>query len=467
MSDGQQQEYDAIIIGAGSVGEPLARELAGAGKRTALIEKADLGGTCANRGCTPTKAYEASARIAHMARVGTRWGVHADNVRVELAGVRARKDGVIAASRRASAASLDAVPGLDLLYGEARFADGGPRRVAVRPRDGAETVLSARETVVICTGTRPTVPPLDGLDRVPYHTSDTVYETDDLPDRLIVLGGNYIGVEAAQIFRRFGCAVTLVEALPHLLPQEDEDTAGAVQAMLQAEGITVRAGVKAHAVEADGDGGITLRMEEGEAVRGTHLLVATGRSPNTAGLNLDAAGVKTDDRGYVRADDRLRTTAEGVYAGGDVAFSPQFTHIAYDDFRVLRSQILGDGSRTRAGRNVPYIVYTDPPLGHVGLSEREARRQGVPYRLVRLPMSEVAYAVDVGETEGFIKVLLDPATNRLLGVTVFGLHAEEVMSTLQVALMGGLTATDLRDAIFAYPTVADSFSKLFAPDTVT
>lgn len=462
MAD-DMRHYDVVVVGAGGAGDPLARALAEDGRRTALIEKGPLGGTCTNRGCTPTKALEASARVAHLTRTAARYGVEVGGeVRVDMRAVQARKRQITDRFRRDTQAQMDGTPGLDLVRGTARFV--GPHELEVTTPDGGAPVRLRAEIVVLDTGSRPLVPDIEGLGDVPYLTSDTLLELDEAPEHLVVLGGNYIGLEMAQTFRRFGSRVTVIEAAPHVLPGEDEDVAAEVKRFLLAEGITVASGGKAVRITRS-DEGVYVHLEGEDGARtscaGTHLLVATGRAPNTDALNLEAAGVATDDRGQIRVDERLRTSARHVYAAGDAAGSPQFNHIAYDDFKVLHSQLTGDRERTTEGRLVPYAVYTDPPLGRVGVTEREARESGAQVRIARLPMSEVAHAIEAGEEYGMMKAVVDAESGRILGVAILGIHAPEAMSILQTAILGDLPWMVFTENPFTHPSLADSLGDLF------
>ena len=354
--------------------------------------------------------------------------------------------------------------GLDLLMGRAVFT--GPDSVSVELRDGARRSLHA-STIVVNTGARPALPPLEGLDRAPTLDSTSIMELDVVPERLLVLGGGYVGLEFGQMFRRFGAGVTIVQRGPALLAREDPDVADAVAAILREDGVEVLLGARATRVEPAGRG-LRLHVEVDGVTRqlsGSHLLVAAGRRPNSDGLGLEAAGVETDARGFVRVDERLRTNVPGVYAIGDVKGGPAFTHISYDDFRILRAILLdpsgeGRGATTR-GRLVPYTVFTDPQLGRVGMSETEARASGRPVRVARLPMSHVARALEVDEPRGFMKAVVDGESGQLLGCAVLGVEGGEVMAILQTAMMGRLPYPALREAVFAHPTLAESLNNLF------
>ncbi len=449
-------EFDLIVIGAGQSGGPLAAAAASAGKRVALIEREHVGGTCVNEGCTPTKTMVASARVAYLARRGADYGVETGPISVDMARIRTRKREVVASFRDGSQKSYEQQENLELIWGEAKFT--GEKTVSVALSSGGERTLTA-ETVAINTGQRPNIPPLDGLGGVPYLTSTSVMELDALPEHLLILGGGYIGLEFAQMFRRFGSEVTVVQRGGQLLPREDKDVADAVADILREDGVTVLLGATTQQVSAEN--GVTLTLEGGKTLTGSHLLVATGRTPNTDSLSLDAAGIRTDKKGYIEVSDRLETAVPGVYALGDVKGGPAFTHISYDDFRVVKANLLDGKSETIRGRPVPYTVFIDPQLGRVGLSENEAKEQGQAFEVAKLPMTRVARAIETDETRGFMKALVDPESKKILGAAILGLEGGEIMSVLQVAMTGGLPYTALRDSPFAHPTLSESLNNLF------
>ena len=449
-------DFDLIIIGSGQAGGPLASAAAGAGQRVALIERKHVGGTCVNEGCTPTKTMVASAKTAYLARRSADFGVHTGSVGVDMAQVRARKNDVVASFRNSSQKSLEKNDNIDLIWGEATFTD--KKTVAVALDDGGHRTLTA-ETIAINAGQRPSMPPIEGLKDTPFLTSTTIMELGEVPEHLVILGGGYIGLEFAQMFRRFGSEVTIVQRGKQLLPREDQDVADAVADILREDGVTVLLGAEAEKVSSEN--GLTLSLEGGESVSGSHLLVATGRTPNSNFLNLEAAGIQTDKRGYIKVDDKLATNVPGVYALGDIKGGPAFTHISYDDFRILKANLLDGGDRSIAGRIVPYTVFMDPQLGRVGLSERDAAEQGKAFKVAKLPMSSVARAIEKSQTRGFMKALVDSETEQILGAAILGLEGGEVMSVLQVAMMGELPYTALRDSPFAHPTLSESLNNLF------
>jgi pyruvate/2-oxoglutarate dehydrogenase complex dihydrolipoamide dehydrogenase (E3) component len=451
------ENYDAIVIGAGQAGVPLSIELAQAGRRTVLIEREHVGGTCINEGCTPTKTMVASARVAYLARRGADYGVEIGPVQVDLARVRERKRSIVESFRTGSQRRIEGTEGLDLVFGAARFV--APRTLAVNGR-----TLRA-DLVFINTGGRPASPEIPGLAEVGPLDSTSIMELDRVPDHLIVLGGGYIGLEFAQMFRRFGSEVTVIQRDSQLLPLEDGDIAEAVLEILREDGLNVLLDAEACRAGRDGDGNAVVhaRVADGQRpIVGSHVLVAAGRLPNTEHLDLPAAGIETDSRGFVRANERLETSAPGVYALGDVKGGPAFTHISYDDYRIVRDNLLGGGHRTTADRPVPYTVFMDPQLGRIGLSERDAKRQGRSYRAASMPMSRVARALEMDEPRGLMKVLVDRETRQLLGAAVLGIEGGEIMSALQLAMMGKLPYDTIRDAVFAHPTLAESLNNLFS-----
>jgi pyruvate/2-oxoglutarate dehydrogenase complex dihydrolipoamide dehydrogenase (E3) component len=456
------QHYDAIVIGAGQGGVPLAKTLAQAGRRTALVEREHVGGTCYNEGCTPTKTMVASAKVAYFDRRSADYGVKNGPVTVDMVAVRQRKRDIVETFHNGGEQRLRDAEGVDLLKGEARFT--GPEELEVRLNGGEELHLTA-ENIFINVGARPANPPVEGLDSVPTLNSTTIMELDEVPEHLLVLGGGYVGLEFAQMFRRFGSEVTVVQRDKQLLTREDADVAEAVAEILRQDGVEVLLETQAQRAEQTEDGKIrlTISTPEGEsALEGSHLLAAAGRPPNTDRLNLEAAGVETDKRGFIRVNERLETNVPGIWALGDVKGGPAFTHISYDDFRIVRINLLEGGNATITDRMVPYTVFIDPQLGRVGLSEEEAREQGRNVRVARMPMSHVARALEVDEPRGMMKAVVDADTDQILGCAVLGIEGGEVMAMIQIAMMGEVPYTVLRDAIFAHPTLAESLNNLFA-----
>jgi pyruvate/2-oxoglutarate dehydrogenase complex dihydrolipoamide dehydrogenase (E3) component len=454
--------YDGIVIGAGQAGGPLATTLAKAGWKMALIEREHIGGTCVNEGCTPTKTMVASARVAHLARRAADYGVRTGSISVDMSVVRRRKREIVNDFRSGSERSVEGTPGLDLLVGEARFT--GPKTLRVMLNDGGERAITA-ETILINSGQRPAMPKIAGLDGVPALTSTTIMELDSVPEHLLILGGGFIGLEFAQMFRRFGSDVTIVQRGKQLAPKEDEDVAAEIAKIFREDGITVLLETETIRAASHPGGGIALTVKDADGERtltGSHLLVAAGRTPNTDALDPDAAGIATDNRGYLPVDERLETNVPGVYALGDVNGGPAFTHISYDDFRILRANLLHGGGETTAHRLVPNTVFIDPQLGRVGLSEREARAQGKDIRVAKLPMTSVARALEMDETRGFMKAIVDAESDEILGCAILGVEGGEVMAVVQMAMLGHLPYTVLKDAVLAHPTLAESLNNLFS-----
>jgi pyruvate/2-oxoglutarate dehydrogenase complex dihydrolipoamide dehydrogenase (E3) component len=450
------EDFDAIIIGSGQGGNPLAEALIAAGKKTAMIERQDVGGTCINRGCSPTKTMVASARVAYMARRGADYGVHTGPVTIDMGRVRERKRAIVSNFRQSREKRLEKVQA-DLIRGEASFA--GPRQLRVALNGGGERSLRAAQ-IFIDTGTRSARPAIAGLDTVPYLDNDSIMELDRVPEHLLVLGGGYIGVEFSQMFRRFGSRVTVIQAGPQLLREEDADVAAEVLKILREDGIEILLNARAQEVKP----GIALKVSiEGKTqmIEGSHLLLATGRVPNTDALKPAAGGIETDESGFIRANERLETSAPGVYVIGDVKGGPAFTHISYDDYRILKANLLDGSQRTTRDRMVPFAVFMDPQLGRVGMTETEAKKSGRKIRVARMPMTSVARALEVDETRGLMKVIVDAETEEILGATVLGLEGGEVMSVLQMAMMGHLKWSALHDAVLAHPTLAESINNLF------
>ena len=455
------ESFDAIIIGSGQAGKPLALDLARAGWKTALAEREHVGGTCINVGCTPTKTMVASARVAYLARRAADYGVAVSGVRVDQAVVRARKRAIVERFRNYGTKKLQQTPNLSLIFGAASFLDA--RTIEIAVNGGGARRLTAPH-IAINTGGRPTVPEIPGLNRIAYLDSTSVMELEETPEHLIVIGGGYIGLEFGQMFRRFGSQVTVVQRDARLIPREDPDVSDAVRKILEEDGLRIDTEAAVERVEQDAAGRITVHYAcEGceRSSTGTHLLVAIGRRPNTEGLGLSAAGVKTDKAGFITVDTALQTSAPGIYALGDVKGGPAFTHISYDDYRILRDRWLGKKNARVGDRLVPNTMYIDPQLGQVGLTETEARKRGLDIRVAKMGMNGVARALEMDEARGFIKVIVDAKTDRILGCTVLGLEGGEIMSMLQVAMMGNLSYKVLKEAIFAHPTLAEGLNNVF------
>jgi pyruvate/2-oxoglutarate dehydrogenase complex dihydrolipoamide dehydrogenase (E3) component len=443
--------YDAIILGSGQAGNPLSQKLADHGWTVALVEKEHLGGTCINTGCTPTKTMIASAQVAHYARNAAKWGVHTGAVSVDLGQIVARKDAIVSQFRSGQEKNVAKRKNLHLHRGHAQFV--GPRRVQV-----GDQVLEG-ERIFINTGTRPDAPRLEGLDGIDYLTNASLMQLRDLPEHLLVLGGGYIGLEFGQMFRRFGSQVTVVHNGGQVLAREDADVAAELQKALEAEGMRFVLSARTSRVEKR-DGRIALDFEVGgqrDTVSGSHLLVATGRRPNTDDLGLDKAGVRINRQGFVEVNDRLETNVPGVWALGDVKGGPAFTHISYNDYQIVYGNLIEGKNLSTANRPVPYAVFTDPQLGRVGLTEKEARAAGRKLKIGKIPMAWVARAIERDETAGLMKLLVDAETDRILGAAILGTEGGELIQVLSAFMLTGAPYLLLKGAIYIHPTLAEGF----------
>jgi pyruvate/2-oxoglutarate dehydrogenase complex dihydrolipoamide dehydrogenase (E3) component len=456
----QPEQIDVLILGSGGGGKLTAWHMARSGRRTAVVERKWIGGSCPNVACLPSKNEIRSAEVAHLARNGAEFGAMTGPVKVDMAKVVRRKremvDGLVAAHLKNYKES-----GAELIMGSGRFV--APKTLEVRLNDGRTRTLTGAQ-VFLNVGTHALIPGVPGLEAAKPLTHIEALELDILPAHLIVIGGGYAGLELAQAYRRFGAEVTIVEAGTQLMGREDGDASHEIRQMLIKEGLEIH--VPAELIKVSGQSGqmvsLVARTSAGEqTIRGSHILVAAGRVPNTAGIGLDKAGVDLDDRGFVRVNERLETSAPDVWALGECAGSPMFTHISEDDFRIVRDNLSG-GRRSTHDRLIPYCMFTDPPLAHVGLSEREAERQGVKTRIAKLPMKAVLRAQAAGETEGFMKALIGESDDRILGFTMIGANAGEVMAVVQTAMMADLPYTRLREADFAHPTFSEGLNFLFS-----
>lgn len=455
------ERYDAVIVGTGQAGKPLAGALDDHGLKTAIIEKGRVGGTCVVEGCTPTKTMVASARIAHLAGRAGDYGVRTGPVSVDLGAVRARKRDIVDRWSAGSTRGMTRRENVDLILGAARFT--GPRRLSVTLVQGGERVLEA-DRVFINAGLRTHVPDIEGLDAVDALDNASVMELGEVPDHLLILGGGFVGMEFGQMFRRFGARVTIFEMRSRMMPGEDEDVCGAVAEILREDGITLEADAEVDRIRAAPGGGVTLSFQRDgrrHDVTGSHLLLAAGRTPNTDLLDVGTAGLETFGRGYLRVNDRLETNVPGVWALGDINGGPPFTHVAFDDYRIVRTNVLEDGQASTRGRILPYTLFIDPALGRVGLTETEAREQGYRIRVATLPMSRVARAIETAETRGLMKAVVDRDTDRILGAAILGVEGGEVATVIQTAMLGDLPYTALRDGVFSHPTLAESLNNLF------
>lgn len=442
-------KYDAIVIGSGQAGNPLSHKLADHGWKVALIERKHLGGTCINEGCTPTKTMVASAQVAHYSRRGAHWGVYSQGVRVNLAQVVDRKNKIVESFRSGLERNVDKRPGLRLYRNQARFLD------AHRLQVGEEVIEGER--IFINTGTRADIPAIPGLKETGFLTNASLMDLRELPEHLIVIGGGYIGLEFGQMFERFGSRVTVIHRGAVLLSREDEDVAEALQKPLESEGIVFELNAKPSRVErADGRISVKVETPRGEKViTGTHLLVATGRRPNTEDLGLEKAGIDTDQRGYIKVNSRLETSLPGVWALGDVKGGPMFTHISYNDYQIVYANLIEGRNLTIENRYVPYSVFTDPQLGRVGVTEKEARVSGRKLKIGTYPMAYVARAIERDETAGFMKIVTDAHTDRILGAAILSTEGGELVQILGAMIMADAPWTVLKGGVYIHPTLAE------------
>ncbi|UYQ93403.1 mercuric reductase [Chitinophaga horti] len=454
------KKYDAIIIGAGQAGVPLAKKLAKAGKRTAIIEKRWLGGTCVNDGCTPSKTMIGDARLAYVARQAERIGLRTEGV-VDINTIIDRKTGIVENARNGIYKSMREIPNLDLMMGTATFT--GPKELRVDYVSGNMEFLSA-DLVFINTGARAVIPEIEGINEVGCLTSTSIMELREIPEHLVIVGGGYIALEFAQLFCRLGSKVTILEKGPRILSKEDEDVATEVGTILAEEGAGVITNVQVEKVARipGGQTVISIHTDGGQQqISCSHWLIAAGRVPNTDELNLAKAGVKTNEKGYIITDERLQTTAQDVYALGDVNGGPAFTHVAYNDHLIVLKNILEEANLSAHNRIVPYCMFTDPELGRVGMTEQEAREKGFQVKVAKLKMANSARGVESGETRGFMKAVVDEYSGQILGASILAAHGGEIVSVLQMAMMGSIPYESIRNMMFAHPTFSESLNNLF------
>jgi pyruvate/2-oxoglutarate dehydrogenase complex dihydrolipoamide dehydrogenase (E3) component len=451
------EQFDAIIIGAGQSGPFLAARLAGKGLKTALIEREHLGGTCVNDGCTPTKTLVASARAAWSARHAAEFGVVLKGpVTVDMKAVKARKDKVVGASVKGLADWLGSLKTLEYIKGSGSFVS--PREVAVNGR-----TLTAPK-IFINAGAAATIPDWPGLAKVPYLTNTTMMDLDTLPSHLFIAGASYIGLEFAQMYARFGAKVTVIERGPRPAAREDEDVSASIRQIVEADGVSFLFNTTVQAVARAGSGAL-LSLDTGgrlSSVEASHLLIALGRTPNSADLNLAAAGIETDKRGYIPVDDHLRTKVKGIWAMGDINGRGAFTHTSYNDFEIVADNVLDEGSRSIANRIPVYGLFIDPPLGRIGISEAEARKLGRKVLMGIMPMSKVSRAKERGETQGLMKVLVDAQTEKVLGAAILGIGGDEIVHSLLQLMAGGLSYKTMMETVHIHPTVTELIPTLLA-----
>jgi pyruvate/2-oxoglutarate dehydrogenase complex dihydrolipoamide dehydrogenase (E3) component len=454
------EDYDLIVLGCGEGGKYLAWTFAKQGKRVAVIERKLIGGACPNIACLPSKNIIHSAKVANHFRRGKEFGMVTNDFKVDMVAVRQRKRDMVDGLVKIHLDNFKAT-GAELIMGSGRFI--APKTLEVTLNAGGTRILRG-DKVVVDTGSRATIEPIPGLVEADPLTHIQALELDHVPNHLIILGGGYIGLEFAQAMRRFGARVTVVDRNIRLVPNEDEDVSAALTELCQAEGIELI--LNAHVIQVEGTSGKSLKLQVKQGsfeiiLEGTDLLVAAGRTPNTSDIGLELAGVELNERGYINVNERRETTAPDVFVIGDCAGGPQFTHISFDDFRVVRDNLMGKPHVT-TGRQVPFCLFTDPEMARIGLSETEAKKQGIPYRLAKIPMAAVLRTRTLSETRGFMKALIDAKSDRILGFTVFGVEAGEIMGAVQIAIIAGLPYTVLRDAVLTHPTLLEGLTSLFS-----
>jgi pyruvate/2-oxoglutarate dehydrogenase complex dihydrolipoamide dehydrogenase (E3) component len=456
----QPEEYDVVVLGSGAAGKLISWTLAKKGMKVAVIERKYVGGSCPNIACLPSKNIIHSAKVASYFFRSAEFGISKDNTRINMAAVREHKRKMVAGLVDLHL-DLYKKSGAELIMGVGHFI--APKIIEVKLADGGTRTLLGKH-VVINTGTRATIDSTPGLAEANPMTHIEALELDQIPEHLLVIGGGYVGLELSQAMRRFGSRVTIIDRNPRLVHREDQDITEALHELFKDEGIGVLTNTRITRVEGTSCKAVKLHVNQTGSeiiVEGTHLLVATGRTPNTEGIGLELAGVQTTDRGYIKVNERLETTAPGVWAAGDCAGSPHFTHIAENDFQIVRDNILG-GQRVTTGRQVPFCMFTDPEFARIGLSESEAKARGTPYRLAKIPMTSVLRARTLSETRGFMKALVAADNDRILGFAAFGVGAGDIMAAVQVAMLAELPYATLRDAIFTHPTLPEGLVPLFS-----
>ncbi|MGN7989311.1 mercuric reductase [Pedobacter sp. 22226] len=454
------KHYDAIIIGAGQAGTPLAKKLAEAGKKTAIIEKRLVGGTCINDGCTPTKAMIASAKAVYQAKKASELGIEIGSVKIDFKKIKQRKDDIVKQFRESSEKGINSTKGLQLIFGTAKFS--GEKELTIALSGGGEEKVTA-DLIFINTGAKTAIPDVEGLDQIDYLTSTTILDIETVPEHLVVIGGNYIGLEFGQMFNRFGSKITILEKSSGILDKEDQDISSALTEILTDEKIEIITDVKINHISQDKKQ-IHISLESGKtkkSITASHILIATGRTPQTADLGLENCGIKLDDKGHVIVNEKLETNVKGIYALGDVKGGPAFTHIAYNDYTIVYRNLIEGTNYSIQDRPVPYCMFTDPQLGRIGISEKEAKEKKLNYDVAVIPMSQVARGIETNETLGLMKAVVDADTKKILGAAILASEGGEIMSVLQMAMEGGITYDRIRYCVFAHPTYTESLNNLF------
>ena len=453
---------DAIIIGSGQAAKPLSEKLSEAGWKTVMIEKseAELGGACLNVGCTPTKTLIASAKVMHAINTSQKHGISISDLKIDFETTQKRKDKIVTDSKEGLLKRTANAENLELVYGTASFS--GEKKVIVKKEDGSTQEFTAPH-IFIDAGSRPAVPKIKGLDEVKWYDSSGILALEEIPEKLIVIGAGYIGLELGQMYRRFGSDVTIIETSAQIMSGEDQDIAKSLQELLEADGLQFLLNCSVEMVEKAGQE-VKITYSENhknKTISGTHLLVATGRESNADGLNIEAAGIKLDEKGYIKVNEKLETNVEGIYALGDINGGPQFTHIAYNDFVILRTNLLHKGNASTKGRIVPYTMFTDPQLGRVGLSEDVATKKGLNFKVIKIEGKRITRGIETGEPQGLWKAIVDKDTGLILGASIVCSEGGEIASVIQMAMHGKIPAKDLSTTIFSHPTYSESLNTLF------
>lgn len=453
------KKYDAIIIGSGQAGVPLAKKIADKGFKVAIIERKFVGGTCVNAGCTPTKSMVASARIKHLAETANEVGIIVKDVKIDFKAVINRKNKIVEKSRTGSEEGLKKAKNVELIFGATSFMNN--KEVKIVLNDGSEEIITA-DKIFINAGARPAIPKIDGLDDINYLTSTTIMELNELPEHLLVVGASYIALEFGQMFKRFGCKVTILEQSENFLSREDDDVSTEIKKFLEKEQLQIftKASVQKFSPDKKQITAVIKIGDDEKAITCSHVLIATGRTPNTDDLGLENTDIKTE-KGYIKVNDKLETDEPNIYALGDVKGGPAFTHISYNDHLIVCGNVYDGQDESIKNRMVPYCMFTDPEFGRIGLSEKEAKKKGLNFKIACLPMEHVARGIETNETTGFMKAIVDADSKQILGAAVIGEQGGEIMSMLQLAMMGNITYDVLRCAVFAHPLYAEALNNLF------